>query len=280
MLKYLLKQGSLAAAYLGVGYGLAAINDVRAASLRSYYGNKEYDSRFRGYVDNTSALLRGVGILGAGAAMFKADPVSTIGSISKKYINRSIAKAELAGTKGYLSRAESRYSSVYRPTTPDSATGTILGRSIDQGIQDFFLKKSIDRSRNAIANTLPKRIKNNNPYSIGLLGRLGIAGGVAAGAASYALNNPVGTVAGVAATTIGGSLLAMGPVKAAGISKSLLIGGGAMAAGATMAGMRTPYAASESSNSDIQHDGSSTIDRLNYSTAGLTFALHRNRRAI
>lgn len=209
MLNYLLKQGSIAAAYLGIGYGAAALNDMRASSLKAYYGNKEYDKRFHGYMDTTSSILRGIGLVGAGAAMFRQDPIST-------GLSKLSGKTKLTKTS--------------------------------------------------------------------LITRLGIAGGIIGAGASWSLAHPAAAIGTTLATAaippiaMGLSRLRSG--KSLGSLKTLGLGSSFIAAGAATSLSRTSYPAAESSNVDIQHDGSSAIDRLNYSTAGLTFALHRNRRAL
>lgn len=120
-------------------------------------------------------------------------------------------------------------------------------------------------------------INSKAPMKAAILGP--VAGAMIAGIGYTALGNPIGTAATIGATAIAAPFMVKGSREfLKKVAKPVAIGTGFIAAGAAIGLTRRPYAAAEGNVTSVEYDRESTVNRLNYNTAGIVQALHKNRR--
>lgn len=239
------KRGSLAAGYLGVGYAASTMNSYKAESLKAYYGESEYNRRFHGYYEASSSIMMGAGIIGAGAALFKQDPISSITGSVKNY-------KEYKGLKSIVNNTE-----------------TVMG--VNPATYGNMLRPRYDEAEKAVARRRMSKVK----YPKGsILFNATLAAGAASGLAAFAAGHPVGLATSIAVPSV--LLSSRSLVRN---RKIAALGTIPIVAGGLAAGARNPYPTAESGNIDAQYDRSSVVSRMNFSTANLVQSLYRNRKA-
>ena len=70
------RRAMVAGGYIGAGYAGSALLQNRAELARSYYGDKEYDSRFKGYHEYASGASKLLGYVAGGLTMLGQEPIS------------------------------------------------------------------------------------------------------------------------------------------------------------------------------------------------------------
>ena len=259
------KRVGMAAAYLGVGYAASTINSYKTEGLKSYYGESEYNRRFHGYYETSSNLMMGAGILGAGAALLKSDPISSLISNVKSYPKYKAAYRE--HTK--------ELSSIARKYNKAGGFGKdIVGPA---GPRSFVTSPEANREAyNSAIKEAKQSFRKANPRGApgSILFRASLAASVLGGMAGYAAGHPEGI-----ALSAGSGTLLLSSRSILRHKKVTALGTIPIAAGAIAAGMRNPYPTAESGNIDAQYDRSSVVSRMNFSTANLVQSLYRNRKA-
>jgi len=234
---------AIGAGIAGAGLVGGALMQNRGDLARSYYGDQEYQNKFRGYFETSASVIRGAGIgFGAARAMgfsFMRTAQKYGKGVRNYSVGRKIAK---------------KYSETSQRDWP------IFKRRPNDA---FFERKR------AIAKRITTK---NNPFFMAPA-RLAIGGGLLAGTATAVLGNPVGALGITAATTAAG----LAPLALRHI-RPVSIGAAAFTAGAAAGYGRSAHTAAEGSIESFDYNSSGVMSRLNYSTAGLTQALHNNRK--
>jgi len=301
------KRAPLAAAYVGGGQLLSSMIDAKSRRAKAYYGESEADRRFGNYHETAGTTARWAGYLLGGAAMFKMDPISGLGArgaafSARRGVARSLKseRANLASSrmndifsakagKGYSRLSRNVYKVGTHPARPASYDRAYRFRE-GRKKRLYTRRQEIDLSSGRAARSagdspttraissevtsLTSRLgKMRSPYT-GLGQRLGV--GLVAGAATggfLAGHSPT-----LMATIPASAVLGIGSLwwKFKG---PMTVGMGAIGLGAASSAGRPMYPAGESGNISVSHNKQSTVARLNYDTAGLTQALHNNRRS-
>lgn len=238
----LARKAALPASYVGAGYVGSYLIGKSSENARAYYGEKEYQDRFKGYHEYAQGVSKVLGYLGGGAALFKADPISIVSNF------RNIGKYNK-----------------YRKVATRDAFSDKWARGMQTGTHN----------RDRIVSMAEDRMKQYSPYK-GMWATRAVIGTAALGAAGgIALANPLATAA---STAVLGAIPAARLIKN-NIGGTALIAGG-IGLGAGFAMNRPIYPAGEGNITNVSYDRSSTVNRLNYSTAGLVQALYSNRKVM
>ena len=241
---FLSKKLAPAAIYGAASQTYAAYIENRAEQQSAYMGSSEYSARYGNSAQNAASVVRGVGT--------------------------GMAAGRLLGITG-AGVGRAAVNKVVRTAKKFNKTGDIIGRSKDR----------IQASR-AAGRAAPQRevdrIKSMNRTRFKAAASLGYStvpalAGLGALATLWSPETSIGITAGAAALTAGRPVLKyMWARKAAALTTMGTIG-----AGAGLGMSKEPYPAAEGNIEDVQYNQRSTVDRLNYSTAGLVQSLHRRR---
>lgn len=263
------KRGGLAAGYIGAGYLGSAFISNQGEQARAYYGDKEFESRFGSGFDIMAGASKVLGFGLAGAAAMGIDPISTALDIPGRV------------SKGARYYAASKLKNIYKKSSKNFFNTDYPSRS--PGFNPKLTRDAIDKK----IRRQDKRMNKNNPYR-GLGMAIGVATATAGGMAGAAIGSPMAFAASVAIPTVAVDLgltalsrgkFGMTPWMMRNKAAVAMTGGG-LALGGAMAMNRPNYPAAEGNILSAEYDRESVVKRMNFSTAGLVQALHKNRKVM
>lgn len=255
-------KAALAGGLVGAGMAGSYLIGKEGDAKRAYYGQREYDKRYNGAFDVAAGLATTAGIVAGGLSTLGVANVLKPSVWKARGKAKAVIKARSGGTSFMQDFTRSAQGLGHRPL----------------------------RDKSSVVASAERRLKQNS-LQPGLAGRLGLVAGVAgAGTVGFGMSfaqDPMGFI---------GSGVAMGALASAGIHKwskgkygafafigrhpaAVGIGVGAAAAGGAFGAGRPAYATSEGNIISAEHESESVVSKMNYNTAGLTLALHNNRRA-
>jgi hypothetical protein len=255
------QKAGLVGLYAGGSLTFNALLDSFEERQRAYYGDARYNSYYKGGVETLKGVssLAGIGL--SGLALIDRDPISRL-------INST--KYRFAREKGLLKRLKGG-----RDYVESSGRATPFSFARDTE----FLKITKGRTTALLEDRL-KKLKKAPRF--GVTSML-IAANLAGTNISSVLSNiPAGDITKY-------SVMGLGAVGAIGVgwaAKKFLPGSTIMGFGATAAGGYLGYKVGGAHNHttaegniiDFRAANESGVSRMNFSTAGLTLALHKNNR--
>lgn len=256
-----LKQKALTAGSIwGATYGINKTIDYQQENRKAYYGEERYNSYYGDSVDSAKTFVGLLGTYFGAMGLFDRDPISRIRN-----------HASYAFGSGRRLRNRIKRGSITRPSL-SIQKGPLKGQKLYNasygGPSSERMKAAYEKIRVAPRIGIGQAAMYSSLLGSGIMPNYGIVG---AG---------VGAVAGVGSA----ALLGIGAYKAG----KLLLGGGvdvgpnaiAMGIGGGIGytvGSRNNNSMAEGTITDFMDTGS-PVRNMNFSTAGLTLALHKNNR--
>lgn len=234
--------------------------DIQQENRKAYYGEERYNAYYGDNVESAKTFISVFGMYTAATAIFGRDPISRGINSGKRWFG-----------EGRRLRNIINKQRVDRPAT-----------RIAKGPMEGQVMAPLTRSRRANPGLVERYNKLKKAPQIGLLHGSLYTSMLATGA---------GTNTGPGAMILGGTLIAAAGLvgaKGAHMAGRMLLGHGVEIMpnlAATAVGAGVGYVAGSRNNNMTAEgtvtgfmDSNSVVSRMNFSTAGLTLALHRNNR--
>lgn len=250
----------MAGSIWGSTYGINKYIDHQQENRRAYYGEERYNSYYGNSVDSAKALVGVMGAYFGAMAIFDRDPISRIknhasyafgaGRRLRNRINRgSLTRPSLSIAKG--------------PMQGQKLYGAVYG-----GAASERMKAVYEKIRVAPRVGLGQAAMYSSLLGTGIGVNYGIVGPAVGGMAAVG----AGILAAKGAQGVGKLLVGTGAEV---LPNTLAMGVGGTAG--YMVGSRNNNMMAEGTITDFAESGS-PIRNMNFSTAGLTLALHKNNR--